>query len=834
MKEELRQKKDYEEQAKKWMDEVNGMIEKLKEREFDNTLEGAIAKNSELTEFMSTQHSEKSAQKSSLFNRSDNINGYMKSLPYHRPEFAHPEGLSPKDLDEKWKELLEVEEARKKDINTELVRQEKCDDIQKKFHERAAKMEKWNEKQEKYLKTEEDIQTLRAAQIQLRKLDNFKKDLDYSEKQVDQLKEMAKDLKELNYHKIDEVEDRMNKLEEHWKSLFELHDTKKNSLEESLKLEENKDALRKEFAEKAGAYRLWCSKSIAECRDAHFGSSLEEVQNFKEVLESKNKEMTTKSEESKTELENLSNQLTELKVADNRYTRLTIEDVKSSHNDLMEAIQNRTNAYETELARQQAMEDKRIEFAKHADEFVKFLDQKKQQLDQVQGEPEEKIEEVKKIYNEGTDANEMFEKLVQIDDEAKSMEIVQNKHTEFDIQILTTKKKWYDNYVKNLLASIEEEKKMKERAAQLQKEWEEQRRKEEMIQEYASKSQSLNTWLDIAHEKTTDPITSTTPKDNEELTKDFHDFFKNKDDKEKDYEELQELAKKMTEANITNFSGLPIETVTERWNEIDQLIDERKKDLEKDKKKQEKHEDKRKKFAEKANHFNEFLEKTKKSITEVTGSPSEQLDKIKKYHSELLKKEDNLEELISLGANLEKHHILNNPYTTFTAQSSKQAYEELVNYSNKLQETITNTILESQGKKVTDQQMKEFREVFDHFAKTNGALDKLSFSGCLKGLGEHMTDGEIAKVFDSFETDKSGKMEFDEFVRFMASRTVDMDTKEQILESFRDLSKNPPVITESEMRDYFPQEQVDYFKQHMTPQGEGYNYESWTDEAFNR
>eukprot|EP01156_Anaeramoeba_ignava_P023014 Anaeramoba_ignava/c21245_g1_i2.p1 GENE.c21245_g1_i2~~c21245_g1_i2.p1 ORF type:complete len:1538 (+),score=560.45 c21245_g1_i2:48-4661(+) len=833
--EEQQQKDFYKQRATKWMEDVNGMIQKLQALSFDNTLEDARAKTADFAEYINTQHSEKSAQKTTIANLSDNINSYLKHQPYNRPEFAHPEGLSPDDLETKWKELHQEESEHRKKIDKELKRQEKCDELQKQFHNRAANLQRYIDASSHYFNAEEEIQTLQTAQIQLRKLDNSKTALENSKSNVDKLKKIENDLKEHNYHKIDDISDEMNKLESAWNSLFELHDAKKKRLDDALEREQHKDSLRREFAEKAGSYRVWFRKAGAQCRDFSFGRSLEEVKAFKEKLDQANQEMTEKSQEFKSELSDLDQKMKELNVTENRFTRITLDDVNNFNDELLGLIKKKNDAYDTELARQEAMEEKRIEFAKEADNFVKLLNEKKEQFDQITGEPEEKTEQVNKIYEEGKPTDEQFTKLQQLDAESKAMKIVQNKHTELDMQILKTKKKWYDNFVANLLASIEEEKKMKERAAQLQKEWESKRKNEEMIQEYAAKSQELNSWIEIATEKMTEPITSTTPQENETLKNEYDQFLPQKEPRENEYKELQDLANKMNEAEITNFSGLPIETVAGKWNEISTLIEQRKDDLEKDAQKQEAHEKLRIQFADMANDLHEYMTKTKKDVSELSGNLDDQLEVVKKIISELISKKSVIDSLTDLESEMEAQHIKQNPHTAHTVPETKQTYSQLMDFANKQQDEITNQNLESQGKKVTEQQMKEFREVFDHFDKNkSGSLDKLEFSGCLKSLGEDMSDEELDKVFQQIDTDKSGKIEFDEFVTFMASRTVDMDTKDQILESFRDLSKTPGIITEQEFQDYFSKEQIEYFKQHMPQEGDGYNYEKWTQDVFDR
>merc|ERR1712057_14362 len=83
----------------------------------------------------------------------------------------------------------------------------------------------------------------------------------------------------------------------------------------------------------------------------------------------------------------------------------------------------------------------------------------------------------------------------------------------------------------------------------------------------------------------------------------------------------------------------------------------------------------------------------------------------------------------------------------------------------------------------TDEQKKEFRKNFNLFdKKRTGSIPLSDMGTVLRSLGQNPTEAELAALMEEVDKDKSGTIEFDEFVDLM-SRTN--KTKEQMEEEIK-------------------------------------------------
>jgi actinin alpha len=129
---------------------------------------------------------------------------------------------------------------------------------------------------------------------------------------------------------------------------------------------------------------------------------------------------------------------------------------------------------------------------------------------------------------------------------------------------------------------------------------------------------------------------------------------------------------------------------------------------------------------------------------------------------------------------------------------------------------------------VSPEQLKEFRSSFNHFDKDgSGMLDKNEFRACLLSLGYNLgqdpnNDPEFEKVWPKVDPNNTGYVPFEAFVDFMTEETVDKDTADQIMSSFKILAGDKPYITADDLRRELPEEQAAYCIARMTPYvGEG-------------
>ena len=54
-----------------------------------------------------------------------------------------------------------------------------------------------------------------------------------------------------------------------------------------------------------------------------------------------------------------------------------------------------------------------------------------------------------------------------------------------------------------------------------------------------------------------------------------------------------------------------------------------------------------------------------------------------------------------------------------------------------------------------------------------------------RSLGQHYTPAELKEMIEEIDTDKSGSIEFNEFLELMRKRERNLDTEEEMVEAFK-------------------------------------------------
>merc|ERR1712029_1036557 len=110
-------------------------------------------------------------------------------------------------------------------------------------------------------------------------------------------------------------------------------------------------------------------------------------------------------------------------------------------------------------------------------------------------------------------------------------------------------------------------------------------------------------------------------------------------------------------------------------------------------------------------------------------------------------------------------------------ETLRVGWEQLVTSVNRTINEVENQILTRDSKGITQEQLNEFRASFNHFDKSKtGRLNPEEFKNCLISLGY------------SVGQDKQGELDF------MTRESTDVDTAEQVIDSFRILAADKPYI----------------------------------------
>merc|ERR1711918_223747 len=85
----------------------------------------------------------------------------------------------------------------------------------------------------------------------------------------------------------------------------------------------------------------------------------------------------------------------------------------------------------------------------------------------------------------------------------------------------------------------------------------------------------------------------------------------------------------------------------------------------------------------------------------------------------------------------------------------------------------------------TDDEKKEFRKNFNLFdKKRTGSIPIADMGTVLRSLGQNPTEAELAALVEMVDKDKSGTIEFDEFVDLMSKTNKTTEQEEEIKNAF--------------------------------------------------
>ena len=89
---------------------------------------------------------------------------------------------------------------------------------------------------------------------------------------------------------------------------------------------------------------------------------------------------------------------------------------------------------------------------------------------------------------------------------------------------------------------------------------------------------------------------------------------------------------------------------------------------------------------------------------------------------------------------------------------------------------------------LTEEQHAEFRDAFDAFRERDGPKDRIAAAACgpcMKAIGLHMTESDMAKVTIAADFDGTGYTTFKEFLKLVADRMVDPGHAKEMWDAFR-------------------------------------------------
>ncbi|KAH1168416.1 hypothetical protein KIL84_003899 [Mauremys mutica] len=286
----------------------------------------------------------------------------------NRPAFMPSEGKMVSDIANAWKGLEQVEKGYEEWLLTEIRRLERLEHLAEKFKQKATLHESWTRGKEEML-SQRDYESASLMEVRalMRKHEAFESDLAAHQDRVEQIAAIAQELNELDYHDATSVNSRCQAICDQWDTLGTLTQKRRDSLERVEKLLETIDQLYLEFAKRAAPFNNWMDGATEDLQDM-FISLITAHEQFKATLPEADKERMA--------ILGIQNEIQKIaqtygiKLSGvNPYTNLSHLDIASKWDTVKQLVPHRDQTLQEELARQQANERLRRQFAAQANEI---------------------------------------------------------------------------------------------------------------------------------------------------------------------------------------------------------------------------------------------------------------------------------------------------------------------------------------------------------------------------------------------------------------------------------------------------------------------------------
>lgn len=390
-----------------------------------------------------------------------------------------------------------------------------------------------------------------------------------------------------------------------------------------------------------------------------------------------------------------------------------------------------------------------------------------------------------------------------------------------------------------------------QRTAALNQAYENQQRLEELWVQIATNASPLVAFLDETKSQLTRKIFAESEADVEEERNRLAEVQENLAAFDTDYANYAGLVTQAEElgGGDNPFALYTTEEIVALWDEVKAMVPQREDMLAQESSKQAEREDLRKQWADAAHKTEEWWVAQSAQVKVFTDMDSDeslekQIEQIKAIQADTESYyNSSYGDLEALNKKLEEAVILENPHTHFTIEMLRGKYFKLSQELQSVASSLENQIVIRDTSNITDEQMEEFRESFQHFDKDkSGQLSPLEFRGCLLSLGVDIpaepipgNDAEFERIMTRVDPNGDGHISFSEFVAFMSEERADAETKDDFVAQFQVLAGNNPYILPSQLSD-LPKELADYCVANMPAYPDGpegaLDYMSFADSCY--
>lgn len=817
--EEQRRKEDYEKRAAELSQWIVATTASLQgEVEHANTLAGAAEAVRQHSQYKNSEKATKNAARAAVAAQAQDIEAALQSSAHDRPSFAPATSVA--TLEEQWGALEAAEKERESALYAELERQERLAKLAAQLASEASALEQFVQQKEAYYAAQENVDSLDAAQVQLTVLQTNDNEVSAKQDAVQAIEKLAAELAAENYSEQEATSARAAAVRAAYDALQGQSDSKRGALQEALAAEQEKDRVRKQFATDAKAYDRWVRKAVAAIKDTQFGESAEAVEAYQAddaKYSSESGKLRSATEANAAGAEN------------NRYTNLSLADVEARAASLDAALAARQQAHQEALSCVREQEEKRKAFAAAADRLVALLDEQRGAINAVQGAPQERQEGVRAVYQDGQVVDAQLAECAAADQACKSVHAKGNKHTEYTLARLQKQVQLFKNYVKNLLAGVDNEMALAERAAAAEAELQQQTKRDNLRLEYADKVQALNQWLEVAEDDATEEKQVDSLEQAEAAVSNHQKVAAGQSDAEGKLAAVRAVGEQMSEAGAD--AAPSVADVEAQFAQVCAQVAERGADVEAELQRQQANEALRVSFAEKASALDALIDSLTQKLNKASGDLTERLAQVESVKGEKADKEGEFRTVAEEDQKLADANVLNNPHTTLTFAGLEVSWNQLRDAIDEKVSLLQQELAKESSSGLSSEQLAEIKAAFNHFAR-DGVISGLGFMGLLKAIGQDATEDEAAQLLAKLDKDNSGALSLPEFIEYYQSVSADTDTADQLVSSFAELANGADFITEEQMRAVMDGAEVDYLVANMPKVDGGFDYKSYVASCY--
>jgi Ca2+-binding EF-hand superfamily protein len=352
---------------------------------------------------------------------------------------------------------------------------------------------------------------------------------------------------------------------------------------------------------------------------------------------------------------------------------------------------------------------------------------------------------------------------------------------------------------------------------------------------FAKKGAAFNNWMDNAMDDLQETFVCSSIEEVEQLQAELEEFKAGPlQEASANYDELNSFVTDMAELGSTDnpYTTLTPTLVYDKWCKVLDTVPEREQKLADEMARQQANEELRVAFAEKANSLAEYISQRQTELTEQSmkalGTMEDQLQALVAFEAETLTYQPEMDSAEEIHRQTQAALIFDNKHSKFSMKGLRANWTGLLLAIQRAKNETENQILIRDSKGLSEDQIKEYRQSFDHFDRDHsGQLDKNEYRACLLSLGYKLgsdptNDPEFDTLWAEIDPNETGYVTFEAFLDFMSRRMVDQDTADQVLESFKILAGEKLYITADELRRELPPEQAEYCISRMAPyEGDG-------------